>query len=246
MNWTVGNLRLTDVKGVLCKNFNRPNANFTLLALVSLWLLTFTASLQKAKWRRYVRTASLLNHFRDLIWMEIEIKNNKAYCFSRSIKSLQAETKDCPDEYHINSLLPLMEFKVIVEFLTSEVNWIDKLTKGLINLSCMITRRRSLLVFPCMGTKVQKTPWCTGPVVISELVRHLEVNSWKHNLPAAFRSQFSFSIILFFSCTLSHNGTYTEQISSYSDERSRKELHAPLRKRSSRNVEKDWILGSQV
>ena len=54
--------------------------------------------------------------------MEIEIKNNKAYCFSRSIKSLQAETKDRPDEYHINSLLPLMEFKVIVEFLTSEVN----------------------------------------------------------------------------------------------------------------------------
>ena len=55
--------------------------------------------------------------------MEIEIKNNKAYCFSRlTIKSLQAETKDCPNEYHINSLLPLKEFKVIVEFLTSEVN----------------------------------------------------------------------------------------------------------------------------
>ena len=94
-------------------------------------------------------------------------------------------------------------------------------------MSCWITRRRSLLVFPCMGTKVQKTPWCTGPIVISELVRHLEVNSWKDNLPAAFRSQFSFSMILFFSCTSSHNGTYTEQISSYSDERSRKELHAP-------------------
>lgn len=132
--------------------------------------------------------------------MEIEIKNNKAYCFSRSIKSLQAETKAVPMST-LYSLLPLMEFKVIVEFLTSEVNRIDKLTKGLINLSCWITRRRSLLVFPCMGTKVQKTPWCTGPIVISELVRHLEVNSWKDNLPAAFRSQFSFSIILFFSCT---------------------------------------------
>lgn len=51
--------------------------------------------------------------------MEIEIKK---LIIKLKIKSLQAETKDCPDEYHLNSLLPLMEFKVIVEFLTSEVN----------------------------------------------------------------------------------------------------------------------------
>ena len=63
-----------------------------------------------------MRTASLLNYFRDFISMDIEIKNNKAYRFSRSIKSLEAETKDCPRRCRVpyHSLLPLMEFEVIV------------------------------------------------------------------------------------------------------------------------------------
>lgn len=215
MNWTVGNLRLTDVKSVLCKNFNRPNANFTLLALVSLWLLTFTASLQKAKWRRYVRTASLLNNFRDVVWMEIEIKNNRAYCFSRSIKSLQAEKKDCPDEYHINSLLPLMDSKSSLNF------WRVKLTES-INLpkdwlTCPVgSPEGGLSSFsPAWGRKSRKLPGALDPSSFPSWWDIMRSTVDKHNLPAAFRSQFSFSIIVFFSCTSSHNGTYTEQISSY-------------------------------
>lgn len=245
MNWTVGNLRLTDVKSVLCKNFNRPNANFTLLALVSFWLLTFTASLQKAKWRRYVRTASLLNNFRDVIWMEIEIKNNRAYCFSRSIKSLQAEKKDCPDEYHINSLLPLMDSKSSLNF------WRVKLTES-INLpkdwlTCPVgSPEGGLSSFsPAWGRKSRKLPGALDPSSFPSWwdILRSTVDNTICQLPSEVNSH---SVSFFSSVVLHHIMVHTPSKFHHSDERSRKELHAPLRKRSSRNVEKDWILGSQV
>ena len=120
--------------------------------------------MQKAKWRRYVRTASLLNYFRDFISMEIEIKNNKAYRFSRSIKSLQAETKDCPDvEYHIVACYLWWNSKSSFNF------WRVKLTE-LINLpkdwlTCPVgSPEGGLSSFsPAWGRKSRKLPGALDP-----------------------------------------------------------------------------------